>query len=161
MKGKPFKETKVGQFLSKAAPKIIDAVGDVLPDRGLLGIVKNLIHREDISDDQKSEALKLLREFEVEFEKLIQADRASARIREQEFVKSLGHVDWMMYLVGVIGLAAFAYVLYTLVYITIPEQNRDLFIHAIGMVEGVAVSIFSYYFGSSKGSSEKTKLLTK
>ena len=40
---KKFKDTKVGQFLLKKLPGI---VGDVLPDKGALGIVKNLIDND-------------------------------------------------------------------------------------------------------------------
>jgi len=47
MPKKKFKDTKVGQFLSKAAPGILGTVGDVLPDQGLLGVVKNLIQKEE------------------------------------------------------------------------------------------------------------------
>ena len=156
---KPFRETKLGKFLNVQAPKILDVVGDVLPDKGVLGIVKNLIDKEDITPAQKAEMMAKVHEYEMELEKLTQQDRSNARIRETEFVKALGHVDWMMYFVCIIGLAAFAFILFVLVYENIPEANRDLFIHAIGMVEGVAISIFSYYFGSSKGSTDKTKLL--
>ncbi len=157
---KPFKETKLGQFLSKTAPKVLGVVADVLPDKGVLGIVKNLIDNDpDMTSEQKAEALKLAQEYELELEKLQQADRGNARLRETEFVKALGHVDWMMYFTGIVGLAAFGFILYVLVYIALPESNRDLFIHAIGMVEGVAVSIFSYYFGSSKGSHDKTQMM--
>ena len=35
---KKFNETKVGKFLSKAAPGILDLAGDVLPDAGVLGL---------------------------------------------------------------------------------------------------------------------------
>jgi len=42
---KKFKETKVGKFINDKAPKILDAVGDVLPDKGVLGVVKNLISK--------------------------------------------------------------------------------------------------------------------
>ena len=52
MAKKPFKETAVGQFLLDKIPGI---VGDVLPDKGVLGIVKNLIDGDDsISDEEKS-----------------------------------------------------------------------------------------------------------
>ena len=37
MSKKKFNETKVGQFLSKAAPGILGTVGEVLPDNGVLG----------------------------------------------------------------------------------------------------------------------------
>ena len=40
---KKFKDTKLGGWLSTNAPKVLDAVGDLLPDQGALGVVKNLI----------------------------------------------------------------------------------------------------------------------
>ena len=40
---KKFKDTKVGKFLKEKAPGILNKVGDVLPNNGVLGIVKNLI----------------------------------------------------------------------------------------------------------------------
>ena len=67
MPKKKFKDTKVGQFLSKAAPGILGTVGDVLPDQGLLGVVKNLIQKEDpvvLPPEDKEKALKL---FKVKF----------------------------------------------------------------------------------------------
>jgi hypothetical protein len=47
MSKKKFSETKVGQFLAKSAPGILGTVGDILPDNGVLGVVKNLISKED------------------------------------------------------------------------------------------------------------------
>ena len=43
---KKFKDTKVGAFLSKAAPGILGIAGYVLPDAGVFGLVKNLIQKE-------------------------------------------------------------------------------------------------------------------
>ena len=43
---KPFKETGLGKFLLGAGSTIIDVVGDALPDKGLLGVVKNLIDKD-------------------------------------------------------------------------------------------------------------------
>ena len=37
---KKFNETKIGAFLSSKAPKILNALGDVLPNQGTLGLVK-------------------------------------------------------------------------------------------------------------------------
>lgn len=159
-KKKPFKETKVGKFLKEKVPHVLDVVGDLLPDQGVIGIVKNIIDRDSaIKPEDRMEFERLVRDYEKEMFAAEVQDRASARTRETDFVKSTGHIDWFMMLVGFIGLCAFSFVLYVLVYEHIPDPNRDLFIHAIGMVEGVAISIFSYYFGSSKGSSDKTKLL--
>ena len=61
MPKKKFSETKVGQFLSKAAPGILGTIGDVLPDNGVLGVVKNLISKEEsLPPEDKEKAMKLL-----------------------------------------------------------------------------------------------------
>jgi len=73
MPKKKFKDTKVGQFLSKAAPGILGTVGDVLPDQGLLGVVKNLIQKEDpvvLPPEDKEKALKLLEMDMVEMQEI-------------------------------------------------------------------------------------------
>jgi len=54
-----FKDTKLHGKLKAVLPHVIDFIGDVLPDRGMLGIVKNLIEKEEtISDVHKLELLK-------------------------------------------------------------------------------------------------------
>ena len=61
MSKKTFKETKIGAFLSSKAPKVLQALGDVLPNQGTLGIVKNLISSDNkIKAIDKEEALKLI-----------------------------------------------------------------------------------------------------
>ena len=58
---KKFKDTKVGKFLSKAARGILGTVGDVLPDSGVLGVVKNLISKDEaLPPEDKEKAMKLL-----------------------------------------------------------------------------------------------------
>ena len=61
MAKKKFNQTKVGQFLSKVAPGILDVAGDVLPDAGVFGLVKNLIHKDPVLPiEDKEKAIKLL-----------------------------------------------------------------------------------------------------
>jgi len=43
---KKIKDTKLGAWLKEKAPNILDTVGDFLPDKGALGIVKNLLDKE-------------------------------------------------------------------------------------------------------------------
>ena len=141
---KPFKETGLGKFLLGAGSTIIDVVGDALPDKGLLGVVKNLIDKDpNLSEDQKSEAHDRL----VELYRLEVEDRDSARKREVNLRKY--GTDWMFNLTGIVGLSAFAFLVYTVVTTQVPESNKEIFIHLIGIVEGVALSIFGYYFGSA------------
>ena len=58
---KKFKDTKVGVFLKEKAPKILDSIGDILPDQGVYGVVKNLISKDvALPPKDKEEALRLL-----------------------------------------------------------------------------------------------------
>ena len=57
---KKFKDTKVGKFLI-GDKGLFDKLGDVLPDKGFLGVLKNLIDTNDTLPPQDKEtALKLL-----------------------------------------------------------------------------------------------------
>ena len=142
---KKFKDTKVGKFLSEKAPKILQAVGDILPEKGALGIVKNLIN---LSDDLSPEDKQMLSEEILKLEELEIKDRDSARNREIEIAK-IHKYDFLFYLTGIIGLAAFCFMIYAIVYLTIPAENKEVWIHLIGITEGIVISIFGYYFGSS------------
>ena len=63
---KPFKESKVGIFLKDKFPKVLDTIGDVLPDKGILGIVKNLVSKDDTqSAEVRAEAMKMIQEYEL------------------------------------------------------------------------------------------------
>jgi len=58
---KKFKDTKVGIFLKQKAPAILDGIGNILPDQGGFGLVKNLITSDDnIEQEDKDKAIKLL-----------------------------------------------------------------------------------------------------
>ena len=68
---KKFSETKVGKFLGKAAPGILGTVGDVLPDQGVFGIVKNIISKDEtLPPEDKEKAMKLLEMDMVEMQEV-------------------------------------------------------------------------------------------
>lgn len=145
MERKRIKDTKIGKFLMDKAPKVLDIVGDILPTNGALGIIKNLISSaDDIKEEDKvliSEELVKIFEIEVQ-------DRDSARKREVG-VAQANKYDFLFHLTGIIGLATFCFIVYAIVYLSVPEHNKDMWTHLIGIVEGVVLSIFGYYFGSS------------
>ena len=53
---KKIKDTKLGNWLKDKAPNILDVVGDLLPDSGGLGVVKNLINKDDSIDPVEAQA---------------------------------------------------------------------------------------------------------
>lgn len=140
---KPFKETTVGKLLSK--------VTGALPDKGVLGVIKGIIDTDEgLTSEEKKEANEmLLKAYEAEV-----LDRDSARDREAEVAKA-GKKDWMFNLTGVVGLAAFGVIVWAILALDIPESNRELFYHLIGIVEGVTLSIFGYFYGTSMKDDKK------
>ena len=65
---KKFKDTKVGKFLLGKSG-IINVIGDILPDQGALGMVKNLIDKDpDLPPQDKETALKLLEQDTIELQ---------------------------------------------------------------------------------------------
>jgi len=54
---KKLRDTKVGQWLREKAPSVLDVVGDVLPDRGVLGVVKNLVDKDPTLDSESFKAV--------------------------------------------------------------------------------------------------------
>ena len=149
---KKIRETKLGKWLTDKSPEILEVVGDALPSSGVFGIIKNLITQGKIPAEHLMEFEKMEREFVVEITQLEINDRQSARQRETEYVKSTGHADWMMIAVGILIMLAFIGCLAFVVYRPIPEGNEHIIVNAIGILEGLVLSVAGYYYGSSLGS---------
>lgn len=63
---KKVRDTKLGEWLSSKSPKILDIVGDMLPDQGILGVVKRLVDGDpDITPQEKLEFEKLQSQLEI------------------------------------------------------------------------------------------------
>lgn len=129
-----------GLFGGKAK-EIIEAVHSVLDE-----VITN---KEELAQVKLDAEKEINRHLESLQEQLVK-DRSSARIREAEIVKATGHFDWMMWGLAAAGIGMLFYALYQIA----NEQiaNKELFTHFLGIIEGVVVSIYSYYFGSSLGS---------
>ena len=70
MKRKKFKDTKVGKFLLGKSG-IIDVITNILPDQGVLGMVKNLIDKDqELTPQDKETALKLLEQDMIEMQEV-------------------------------------------------------------------------------------------
>jgi len=69
MSKKKFAQTKVGKFLKEKAPAVLSSIGDILPDQGTFGIVKNLITSDPkIEPQDKETAMKLIEQDLIEME---------------------------------------------------------------------------------------------
>lgn len=73
-KKKKIKDTKLGSWLADKAPSVLGVVGDLLPDKGALGIVKNLIDKDPAVDSE--EAQRII-DAEVKFQENVSSRWAS------------------------------------------------------------------------------------
>ena len=51
------RDTKLGAWLKEKAPGVLSTVGDLLPDSGALGVVKNLLDKEPGVDPAEAKAM--------------------------------------------------------------------------------------------------------
>lgn len=148
---KKFKDTKIGHFLKEKGSGILDIADDFFPP---LEILSNLIGGDTkLTPEEKQIAQQmLLEEYRLEI-----ADRDSARMREVELSKS-GNKDILQKAAGVTALGSFILMIVAVIW-RMEGSESPLFHQLMGIIEGVALSVFGYYFGTSKSSSDKTKLL--
>lgn len=160
---KKFKDSALFGAIKQFAPEIIDKATDIAASvYPPLGVVNTIVDaglekmKEKGGSAEAITALKDARaeytEEHIEFYKQEVEDRKSARLREVALAQ-VGKFDFMMILSGLVGLSCFGLIVYAVLFTALPENA--LVHQLIGMVEGVAVSIMSYYYGSSKGSKDK------
>lgn len=154
---KPFKETKFGKLLNEKLPDAIAVVGDVLPDKGVLGIVKNIIDSSTLTIDEKEE----LKAQMLEFEKLELEDRKDARQMQVEALRQddLFSKRFIYYLASFIIISAtgFGFMMY---FIEVPKSNQRLveMFADIYLFAG-ALMILQFFFGSADSSRKKDQTI--
>ena len=75
---KKIKDTGLGKWLKSKAPNVLSVVGDLLPDQGGLGIVKNLIDKDpDVSTDEGMAAVAAEIQFQNNVTERWKADMGS------------------------------------------------------------------------------------
>ena len=134
------RDTKLGEWFRNKAPQHLETIGDLVPGGQAIKAIGALIDATTESDSERAEAHALLAQAEAQ-------DRADARSREVEFTKATGGRDWMQTAVGIVGMVAFIMMIW---WATQGVEEREVYFHLLGVVEGVAVTIYGYYYGASK-----------
>jgi hypothetical protein len=63
---------------------------------------------------------------------------------------------WLYQATGYTVLASFLFVIACLMFIPIPEPNREIFIHVLGIIEGAFVgNLVNHFFGSAAANNKK------
>jgi len=116
-----------------------------------------LLKLKKIEADNKVELRKLV----LEQERVRLADVSSARSREVEVTKATGKRDVNLYALGWTVVVGFFGLIALLCFKALPEDSNGVVFMLFGSLATGFGQVLSYFFGSSKSSSEKTKLLAK
>lgn len=73
----------------------------------------------------------------------------------------LKRVDMMKTIVGLVFISVFTFTVIYILRHAVPAENTEIAHFMMGEVSGVALTIATYYFGSSKGSQEKSASMQK
>lgn len=69
---KKIKDTALGMWLKEKVPSVLDVAGDLLPDSGVLGMIKNLVNKDpDVSMEDKMAFEELKAQQEIEAQKAV------------------------------------------------------------------------------------------
>ena len=163
---KPFSETILGKIVAKAGGLITDVPGIIAKvamgnPLGAISDVMSILSRGKTAESQElfTEIALKMKSIELEFDK-VDLEESRAILHDiQDARANRKDSDWMFNVVVAFGLFIIAFIIYAITYVTIPSDNRDLFIHLVGIVEGaVFLKIFTFFLGSSKGSRDKNNI---
>lgn len=135
--------TRVGDFLRKFAPHILDTVGPLIPGgTEVLGIVKNLINKDDkLTAKQKAEATELLN-YDLQ-------NTQGARELQKEALKQgdLFSKRFIYYLASFWSVTSVLYIFFTTFF---KVENEHVLDTILGFLLGTIVAtIINYFLGSS------------
>lgn len=172
----------VGQAVKKYAPVLGSVIGG--PTGGAIGSAISMVAGAfGIEDEQPTpeqiyqavqadpEASIKLRKIEldhkVELQKLaLEADRmriadiANARAREQAVVKATGKKDINLYLLAWVVVSGFFGLVALMIFRPLPENSSQVIFMLFGGLVSGFTAVLQYFFGSSKSSADKTKLIS-
>jgi hypothetical protein len=172
---------ELGGKIADMAPGIGSLFGapGVLIGGGIKVLAKVFGLSEDATPDQINQAIQQdpqsalkLRVAEMDFQlalnkqKLDEQDMyikdvQSARSREVEITKATGKRDINQYILGWTIVFGFFSLTALLIFHELPKDQNGVVFMLFGALAAGFGTVIGYYFGSSKGSSEKTDLLVK
>lgn len=163
---------KIKRIIAKTAPSLARALGGPLAGAAVQEISKAIFGAPDMDESSLSEALanaspeqwlalekaerafaRALREAEVEERRIAAGDRADARARQT----AMG--DWTPTVLGALIIVGFFAVLGAMVTRALPADAETEFSIMLGALATMTAAVVNFFFGSSAGSKEKTRLM--
>jgi len=135
---KPFKETKVGKFLAGTGSDILNVVGEILPDQGWMGIVKNLITTDKaLTDSQRETALMLLK-----------ADMEEMKSISKRWSSDMASDSWASKNIRPYSLAFLTVMTIALIWVDSAVSDFVVEESWINLLKTLLITVYFAYFGS-------------
>lgn len=152
-----------GALGGKAAVSLISSALDLEPEKTTPDEVFDLIEANPESIIRLKEAemahKERLQALLLEEKKLELKDVADARARERAIVEATGKKDLNLYILAWTVIVGFFTLCAILMKISLPEGSSQVIYLLFGGLVAGFTQVLGYFFGSSKSSSDKTKLL--
>ena len=135
---KKFKDTKVGSFLKSKGSFLLNTLGDAVPNQGFMGIVKNLLIKDDeMPLEDKETALKLLEMDSIEMQEV--SKRWSSDMKSESWLSKNTRPLTLIYLTVITSL----YILLDALDIAFNIDEAW-----VELLKTLLVTIYVAYFGS-------------
>lgn len=150
-------KTRIGSFLQKVAPEILDKVGLILPSNGALGIVKNLINSDSkLTHEEKNKALELIAlDIKDLKDARLMYREGKTKMADQIADRVINFNLWVVLISIIIEILSVIYI-----------NDKVLIAIISGAIGGVTTAllqerqqVINFFFGSSIGSKEKNNLI--
>ena len=143
---KKLKDTAVGKFLAGAGSNIIGSLGDVLPDKGVMGLIKNLIKKDPkLPNEDKEKALALLNQDTIEMQEV--SKRWSSDMKSD---------SWMSKNTRPMALIFLTVSMILLIFIDSTGIDFEVDSSWIDLLKSLLITVYVAYFGSRGAEKFKT-----
>ena len=143
---KKLKDTAVGKFLAGAGSNIIGSLGDVLPDKGVMGLVKNLIKKDPaLPAEDKEKALALLNQDTIEMQEV--SKRWSSDMKSD---------SWMSKNTRPMALIFLTVSMILLIFIDSTGIDFEVDGGWVDLLKSLLITVYVAYFGSRGAEKFKT-----
>lgn len=143
---KKLKDTAVGKFLAGAGSNIIGSLGDVLPDKGVMGLVKNLIKKDpELPAEDKEKALALLNQDTIEMQEV--SKRWSSDMKSD---------SWMSKNTRPMALIFLTVSMILLIFIDSTGIDFEVDGGWVDLLKSLLITVYVAYFGSRGAEKFKT-----
>lgn len=173
VKATPRSRGKIKRAIAGAAPRLAHALGGPLASAAVTQISKAIFGDGAVNEDKIGAAIEALnpeqlaalrkadhqfalaaRALGVEEERIAAGDRASARNRQTQMD------DMTPSVLGALIIGGFFLTLAVMVARRLPEGAETEFSIMLGALATMTAAVVNYFFGSSAGSKEKTRLMS-